>query len=312
MSTPLDIVDIHTHLWPADLDASRPAQHPAIQIRDDIIRKIRDPEALVDEFAQAGVSTAVLSTTIEGLFGLDLPVDGNRIRKTNDWLVSLVDRHPERLLAFATIDAFGGEEAAREVERSIDELGLAGIVVDSSRGHRFLSDASAQPVLAAAAARRVPVFVHPIGVSDAGHLIAGAGPLGNSAARGLMNGVAFLSVLHAGILNRHPDLSLIFATLGLGAIVQAARGRLFGRERWARGERPNIYFDTMGHDPRIVRVLVDFFGPERVLAGTDWPILPALQQDSLRQSLSEAALNENDAALVAGGNARRILRTTQS
>ncbi|AGS26002.1 hypothetical protein REMIM1_PF00335 (plasmid) [Rhizobium etli bv. mimosae str. Mim1] len=38
-----------------------------------------------------------------------------------------------------------------------------------------------------------------------------------------------------------------------------------------RQARPNIDFDTMGHDPAIIRTLTGSFGAERVLADTDWP-----------------------------------------
>ena len=122
-----------------------------------------------------------------------------------------------------------------------------------------------------------------------------------------MNGVAFLSVIQSSLLDELPDLHLIFATLGLGAIVQAARGGMYGRAERVTGRRPNIYFDTMGHDPDIIRTLTRFFGAERVLAGTDWPILAALNADALRQSQAQAGLNEQEARLVAGGNARRLL-----
>jgi aminocarboxymuconate-semialdehyde decarboxylase len=63
----------------------------------------------------------------------------------------------------------------------------------------------------------------------------------------------------------------------------------------------------MGDDPRIVKVLVDYFGADRVLAGTDWPILPALSADRLQASLAEAGLSDLEQRLVAGGNARRLL-----
>ncbi|RVE81096.1 amidohydrolase family protein [Sinorhizobium meliloti] len=118
-----------------------------------------------------------------------------------------------------------------------------------------------------------------------------------------MKGVAFLSVIKSSLLDDLPDLHLVFATLGLGAIVQAARGGIYGRAEQAIGRRPNIYFDTMGNDPDIVRTLTGFFGAERVLAGTDWPILAAVDGDELRQSLAQAGLNEREARLVAGGHA---------
>ncbi len=122
-----------------------------------------------------------------------------------------------------------------------------------------------------------------------------------------MNGVAFLSVLQAGLLDELPDLHLVFATLGVGAIVQAARGGKYGREQRQDRPRPNIYFDTMGQDPAIIKVLTGVFGADRVVAGTDWPILPALTQSGLSAALAGAGLSTEEQALVANGNARRLL-----
>jgi predicted TIM-barrel fold metal-dependent hydrolase len=306
MSAPLDIVDIHTHLWPPAWGPGGAHEKKSFGFSPEIYRKITTPAALVEEFAAAGVSLAVVTTTIESLFGAEGPIDHGLIPGVNDWLAELVAGDPS-LAAFAVTDAFAGETGAREAERAIVELGLSGLVIDSARAGKFLADAAVRPTLEVAARHRVPVFVHPVAHPDSDILIAGAGAWGNSLGRGLMNGVAFLSVLNAGILDELPDLHLVFATLGLGGIVQAARGGRFGRDNRNASHRPNVYFDTMGDDPRIVKVLVDYFGAERVLAGTDWPILPALSADKLKASLTEAGLSESEQRLIAGGNARRLL-----
>ncbi|MBN9333745.1 amidohydrolase family protein [Devosia sp.] len=306
MSTPLDIVDIHTHLWPPAWGPGGKHAKPSGAFSPEIYRKITTPSALVDEFKTAGVSLAVVTTTIESLFGAEGTVDFGGIRETNDWLAGLVASEPS-LAACAVTDAFAGEEGAAEAERAIVELGLSGLVIDSSRNGKFLADPSVRPVLEVAARHRVPIFVHPVAHPNSDVLIEGAGALGNSLGRGLMNGVAFLSIIKSDILDELPDLHLIFATLGLGAIVQAARGGIYGRAERQRQPRPNIYFDTMGADPAIIRTLVGFFGAERVLAGTDWPILPALEAKSLQASLAEAGLDDAAQRLVAGGNARRLL-----
>jgi predicted TIM-barrel fold metal-dependent hydrolase len=118
MSGKLDIVDIHTHLWPKQwgLDG---AKRISSGLPDDSLRKITDPAALISEFEAAGVSLAVLSTTIESLFGVEGPVDHGVIRGVNDWLAGLVSAHPGRLAALATIDPFSGEPAVREAERAL-------------------------------------------------------------------------------------------------------------------------------------------------------------------------------------------------
>ncbi|MBB3659884.1 aminocarboxymuconate-semialdehyde decarboxylase [Rhizobium sp. BK650] len=306
MSDELDIVDIHTHLWPAAWGADG-SKRISTGLADAVLKKIVDPARLIDELSSAGVSLAVVSTTIESLFGMDKAADPAVISEVNDWLAGLVKRHPGSLAALATIDPFAGEAAAHEAERALGELGLAGLVVDSYRNGTFIGDPVARPALAVAARLGKPVFVHPVNAPQADLLIAGAGKLGNSLGRGLMNGVAFLSVLENGLLDAFPDLNFIFATLGLGAVVQAARGGHYSRQNRAAGHRPNIYFDTMGDDPSIIAILVQFFGADRVLAGTDWPILPALSRETLAQNLAAAGLGAEARSLVAGGNARRLL-----
>lgn len=306
MTAPLDIVDIHTHLWPPAWGPGGKYAKPASGFAPEIYRRITTPQALVDEFEAAGVSLAIVTATIESLFGAAGPVDPAAVQEANDWLATLPHRS-QSLAGFAVTDAFSGEAGARESERALGELGLSGLVIDSSRDGKFLSDPSVRPTLEVAARYKVPVFVHPVAHPNSQALIAGAGMLGNSLGRGLMNGVAFLSVIQSPLLDDLPDLHLVFATLGLGAIVQAARGGIYGRAERAAGKRPNIYFDTMGHDPAIIRTLTGFFGAERVLAGTDWPILAALDKRSLAASLAEAGLSEAEARLVAGGNARRLL-----
>lgn len=308
MSKPLDIVDIHTHLWPPAWGPGGAHEKKSFGFSPEIYRKITSPDALVSDFAEAGISLGVVTTTIESLFGPEGPVDDAVLPEVNDWLADLAASHSS-IASFAVVDVFGGEKAAEEAERAIGDLGLSGLVIDSSRAGKFLADATARPTLEVAARHGVPVFVHPVAHPNSDILIAGAGTLGNSLGRGLMNGVAFLSILQSGLLDELPDLNLIFATLGLGAIVQAARGGKYGRDS---SERPNIYFDTMGDDPRIVRTLVDFFGADRVLAGTDWPILPALAQDRLAKNLAAAGLNDIEQRLVAGGNARRLLRLPEA
>ncbi len=305
MSKPLDVVDIHTHLWPPAYAPGGAREKKSFGFSPEIYRKITTPAALVEEFDEAGIALGVVTTTIESLFGADGATDAGIIAETNDWLAELQQTYPGKLSSFGVVDAWAGDAAAKEAERAIGTLGLSGLVIDAAKAGKFLADPAVRPTFEVAAKHRVPIFVHPVAHPNSDVLIAGAGKNGNSLGRGLMNGVAFLSLLEGGLLDAFPDLDFVFATLGIGAIVQAARGGKFARD--AKGHRPNVYFDTMGDDPRIVRALVDFFGAERVLAGTDWPILAALSRDRLAASLTEAGLSDSEQRLIAGGNARRIL-----
>jgi predicted TIM-barrel fold metal-dependent hydrolase len=109
-------------------------------------------------------------------------------------LPELVATYPERLLALATIDAFQGEVAAREVERAIKTLGLGGICVDCAQEGRFLDAPEAQPALESAAELGVTVFVHPISPPGLTERLSRLGHIGILLARGTENAASLLSL----------------------------------------------------------------------------------------------------------------------
>lgn len=113
MSAPFDIVDIHTHLWPPAWGPGGKFAKPAGGFSPEIYRKITTPSALVDEFKSAGVSLAVVTATVESLFGAEGPVDFAGIAEANDWLASLVAAEPS-LAAFAVTDVLRVRKARRK------------------------------------------------------------------------------------------------------------------------------------------------------------------------------------------------------
>jgi predicted TIM-barrel fold metal-dependent hydrolase len=305
---PWKIIDFHTHIRPPWWKP--PAAAPgAFALPPEVVGKFTQPRLLVEESEAGDIDLRLLSSPVEGIFGADGPVDAAVIARLNDYLAELVAAHPRRLAALATVDAFAGEAAAREAERAVRELGHVGIVIDSSRSGLFPGEASVRPTLAAAAELRVPIFVHPVAAPHSEPLIRAARRAGNSFGRGLVNGVAFLSILRSGILDALPDLHLVFTAIGAGALVMAAAdGKDYAAEaRTKGGPRPNIYFDIMGLDPAVLRFLVEFLGAERVLVGTDWPIHPGLTRATLASRFRAARLSRRACQLVAEGNARRLL-----
>jgi len=305
------IIDFHAHLrpswWAARLpDTGLPPEEKAL--REERFRKLTDVDLLLRESDEADVKLRLLSATIEGAFGTEGPTDIEKIRRLNDYLAETQRKHPGRLASLATIDAFSGEVGAREVERAVNELGLPGIVIDSSRNEEFLGAASVRPTLEAAARLKVPVLVHPVGAPNSDALRRGAGTPGYSFGRGLVNGVAFLSVLRSGLLEELPDLHLVFTAIGAGALViAAAESEQYSEKNRAAGIRPNVYFDIMGLNPQTIRYLVDLLGAERVVTGSDWPIWAPVSRKALSAAFTAAGLTAEQQKLVAEGNARRLL-----
>jgi predicted TIM-barrel fold metal-dependent hydrolase len=308
-----NIIDFHAHIRPPwwKPEALAGFRNISDEEKGGLLKnlaKLSDIDALLRENEESAVNLRLLSATIEGFFGTEGATDIGRIRQINDFLAEIQRRHSGRLAALAAIDAFSGDEGAREVERAVKQLGHVGIVIDSSREQHLLGHPSVRPTLEAAAQFKVPVLVHPVGAPNSDMLAQEGGLTAYSLGRGFVNGAAFLSVLRSGLLEKLPDLHLVFTALGVGSlVVAAAESEHFSEEGRARKLKLNVYFDIMGLNPQTIRYLVDFLGADRVLVGSDWPIWAAVSRESLRHAFTAASLTEEEQKLVAGENAFRLL-----
>jgi predicted TIM-barrel fold metal-dependent hydrolase len=305
------IIDFHVHIrppwWRFEIPATTRVADAEWQRAWG--RKLTDPQALLRESDEGGVSLRLLSSTVEGISGISGPVDHDEIRRHNDYLAGLVADHAGRLAALATVDAFSGEVGAREAERAITKLGHVGIVVDSARDGLFAGNPITRPTFELAADLKAPVLVHPVAATNAEALISAAGRGGNSLGRGHVNGVAFLSILKSGLLEEFPNLDIVFTGIGLGTLtIAAVEDPAFSQAARANNaKRPNLYFDFMGLDPAVLKFAIDILGPERVLVGSDWPIWQTLSREKLVSVFDRAGIGGTDRGLIASGNAQRLL-----
>ncbi|MEV0607869.1 amidohydrolase family protein [Polymorphospora rubra] len=300
----VEIVDLHTHYRPHWWDDSGLGRRLTAGTGPGLdYAKLDDIDDLTRETDAGGIALRALSAPVELLFGPGVDVPTSAVRRVNEHLRQIVDDHTGRFVGLATVDAYAGDAGAEEARYAIEELGLHGLVLDSSRHDLYVGSPQVRPTLEVAAAHRVPVFVHPVFAPHAGPLVAAAGRDGNSFGRGLTNGTSFLSVLHAGLPELLPDLHLVFTALGAGSLLFAA-DRI---AEYAGSRTLNVYFDTLRFHPPTLRYLVDVLGAERVVVGSDWPIRLDGRRPEILAALGAAGLSPTEQALVAGGNARRLL-----
>jgi aminocarboxymuconate-semialdehyde decarboxylase len=123
-------------------------------------------------------------------------------------------------------------------------------------------------------------------------------------------------IVLSGVMERHPDLKVLLAHGG-GAIV-ALRGRLrHGHEAIAAAGRAlsepadvsirRFLFDSITHDPVVLRELVEAVGADRVLLGSDYPFDMADRHPA--ETVRRAGLDQADEAALLYGNAERLLAT---
>ena len=306
------LIDFHSHYYdPAWMPTQPPSGFSAAFARARAM--LTDVDAQLAAMDAAGIDMKVLSAPLSTLVGPGEEPPVALSARINDRFADLVAKHPDRLLALAAIDPFGGDTAAREVERAITTLGLGGICLDCARGERFLDAPECRMVLETAARLGVPVFVHP--VSPAGYTahLAPLGQVGILMARGTEAAASVLSLVRSGILDALPTLTIVIPMMSASILLFA--GML--DHEGGRDEPPQpppsaaikrVYVDTMGFDADTIRFAVATLGADHVVVGSDWPITPIPTNDAVNRALDAAGLTEKERNMVRGGNALRLLR----
>jgi len=284
-------LDVHTHVLPPELPRwspirlERTGECRARMLREDgsLFREIEsnawDPEQRLRECDAAGVGAQALST-VPVLFAYHLaPGKAHDLsRLLNDHIAALCAQHPRRFVGLGTLPMQAPDLAVRELERCLD-LGLAGVQIGSHVNEWNLSDPALFPVFARAAQLGAAIFVHPWDMMGEARMRKYWLPwlVGMPAELSL----AICSVIFGGVLERLPRLRIAFAHGGgafpgtLGRIEHGFHARpdlvAIDNPQPPSAYLRRIYVDSLVHDPRALRLVLDVFGPERVALGSDYP-----------------------------------------
>jgi aminocarboxymuconate-semialdehyde decarboxylase len=277
-----------------------------------------DVEGVLAEQERAGVDVSVFGNnwirTPSSMSALDT------IRRYNDFAAELTARHSGHLLGLASTVPYGDDPYLRELERAIKELGLKGLMVNSSTSGEYLDSARAVPFLDLVTALDVPIFIHPPRAT-VGNDRMEMFRLPEMVGRPFDTTLTLTRFILTGGLDRFPTLKLVCAHMG-GAI-SLLPGRLdFGYELrddatfgpWEPDvlrSPPSAYIgrlflDTMGFHPPAVLCCVGTVGADHVVMGSDFPPVhvPLNRTVDLVVNLP---ISLADREAILGGNAARLL-----
>ncbi|MGM0590119.1 MAG: amidohydrolase family protein [Halobacteriota archaeon] len=310
LSADRTVVDFGAHFYPEELDTSnRPGPEEEALAGYD---RVHDPETQIAEMHAAGVDAAAVSMPY--FLGHD---DVDEAAHANDVLLEYTQEYDE-YYGFASIPiAAGGEAAGEEFERSIDS-GLHGGGVDET--DVLLTDPEFEPVFEVADQTGAPVFVHVPSLPNVDYRFNAM--LGRE--KELM--AAIIRVVHSDVLDRYPDLNLVFHHLGGNIAANLGRVHLHtDAGRWPNQEnmRPyeefkrileeRIYVDTAGFFgyELPIRAALEEFPASQILFGTDIPWEPRSEEE-LRAFVEavESSTTQEAADNILGGNALELLVNT--
>jgi predicted TIM-barrel fold metal-dependent hydrolase len=237
----------------------------------EIDRKIRDMDA-------AGIDVSVLSVNMPGpeMLAPELRLEGAKV--CNDFVAEAIRKYPDRFAGIACLPWQDAPAAIREMDRSIDELGLRGIILYSHIGGMPVDSPAFEPVYGHAEERGMPVVLHPT-VPTWAEAIKDYSMIPMA---GLMvdHSFAMLRLILSGILERYPRLQVVQPHAG--GVLPYLWGRIrnqtevMGRGMENISQLPNVYYqrvylDMVSPSPMALRFAYDFAGPARLLFGSDHP-----------------------------------------
>jgi predicted TIM-barrel fold metal-dependent hydrolase len=307
----LDSVDFHCHHIPARFEVTAGHTAPPDQRArwEALARKLADEDLLLADIRDGDIAARVVNIPAQLIGDADGRVPHDTIVAMNDDLAELVARHPGRIHGLASVDAYDGDTSACEVERAIHDLKLRGIFVDCARGELMIDAPQAGPTLEVAAKLGVPVFVHPVAPQPLTRQMAPYGVVGTLFARGTANSASLIALVEGGVFAQLPGLRVVVTALAFGGLAMAAS--LASQSRLGPNTlavlRKHVFIDTMWPQPAVIRAAVDLLGPENVIAGSDWPIVPGPSGVKLEEAMRQAGLSAWQQAAIAGGNCRRLL-----
>ncbi|HEX4213789.1 MAG TPA: amidohydrolase family protein [Candidatus Dormibacteraeota bacterium] len=275
----------------------------------------------IEEMDAAGVDVQVLSLAAPGVEQMEAGESVAMARETNDYLAEAVRRHPQRLAGFAALPTPDPEAAARELDRTVGQLGFLGAVVNGHSRGRYLDDPFFDPILERAEALDAPLYLHPAAppkaVVDASY--GGFSPevvfaLSTSGwGWHIETAVHVLRLIVGGVFDRHPRLQILIGHMGEALPFMLPRFDLSMPPELTGIKRPisaylreNVHYTFSGFNwtPNLLDLLLQV-GVDRIMFSADHPYRSMAEAVAF---LEGAPLSPADQERIAHGNAERLLR----
>ena len=232
----------------------------------------------------------------------------------NDNIADICGKHPDRFVGLGTVPFQAPELAVAELDRLHKSLGLRGIEIATNVAGADLSEERFRPIFRRAEELGLVLFMHPTGFPEASrfrdHYFTNI--IGNP----LDTTVAVHHLIFGGVLQDCPNLKLRRVAwrrlpAGLSRSHRPCRCRLRPSPAPASRHMPTtylrrLYFDTIVYTHHQLEYLVDEYGADHVLMGTDYPADMG-EIDPIGFIEGAKSLDDTERRAILGRNAARLL-----
>ncbi len=254
-----------------------------------IMRCLSDLDTLrLQHMDDTGIDRQIIALTSPGVQIMDTDTAVSFAKIANDELAAAVRRHPTRFSGMVAIAPQNPHEAAKEIERGVQQLGLTGVIINSHTHGEYLSDPKFWEIFEAAEANDTPIYLHPN--TPPRNMIQpflDCGLDGAIFGFGVETGLHALRIITAGVFDRFPKLQMVIGHMGEAlpfwsyrldymhqATVKSDRYPTIRALKKKPSDylRENFYITNSGMawEPAI-RFTQETLGAERVLYAMDYP-----------------------------------------
>ncbi len=333
------VIDAYAHVFPMRLIEALAEVKPSAELR--ALRSQStynwDDARRISYMDEHGFDVQVLILARPPVWlGMDRPDLHRLTRVANDSIAEFASRRPDRFVGVGVLPVVD-DVMLRELDRMHAELALKGVLIFSNIEGKPLDDESMWPLYARAEALDFPIWIHPQHSSY--YEWVKKDVLDRVLAWPFDTSVAMARLVYGGVFERHPNIK--FVTHHMGGMIPyfASRIAAFAEstaEEYAKlglaggGSAPSavkltgrpldhfrkFYNDSISNgSPEMVRTALDFFGPDHILFGTDFPFgpddgerWPVDELHNIRAMPLSGAVREK----ILHGNAEKLLKLPQA
>ncbi|MEC1652575.1 amidohydrolase family protein [Bacillus vallismortis] len=293
-------------------------------------KRLQEFENRIEDMDRNGIRTSILSLTQPGIEGITDPERAVKLAKQmNDHAAEFfVSKHPDRFKAFAAVPLQDPEEAAKELERAVNELGFVGALVNGysnigdENNAQYLDEPQVRPFWEKAAQLKVPVYLHPrIPLPNQQRIYKGyEGLLGSAWGFGFETATHAIRLMLSGLFDEYPDLTVILGHLGEGLPftlprvehrLRHQRPETHGNHQKAPTEylRKNFYLTTSGvfRTQALIDTLLEV-GSDRILFSVDYPYET---MEEISSWFDQCPISETDRYKTGTENAAKLFQLNQ-
>jgi aminocarboxymuconate-semialdehyde decarboxylase len=327
-------IDIHCHYLNPEAAAKvaplNPAQHEAqVKFANALTRetnvkqhqerapKLSNIEVRLKDMDRMGIDIQAVSPAPNQTYYWTEPRLGAELaRVVNERIAEIVAKWPQRFVGLGTVPLQDADLAVNELNYCVKTLGLRGVEINGNVNGMDLTDGrlGLEKFFAKVQELDVIIFMHPTGYTQGERLLDHY--FNNVIGNPLETTVAASHLIFDGVMERYPKLKVLLPHAGgylahyWARMDHAWKARpdcrtVIKKKPSASLER--FYFDTITFDRQMLENMVERYGAEHVVLGTDYPYDMGMEHpvDFIGGT---PGISPADKDRIMGGNAARLLK----